>query len=82
MKKIFISIAFCIGCLCGYSQDSMNKKMENKSDKMVKKMDNPSDKMNKKISDTPEKRSNDAILKRTDSLYRKSAPKPVKKKPV
>ena len=49
---------------------------------MVKKMDNPSDKMNKKISDTPEKKPNGATIKPNDSLYRKPAQRPVKKKPL
>ena len=50
MKKIIGIIIFCACCFSGYSQDSMNKKMENKTDKMNKKMNNPNDPMNKKIT--------------------------------
>ncbi len=49
MKKIIVLSAFCSACLLSYSQDSMSKKVENKTDKMNKKMENKSDKMNKKM---------------------------------
>ncbi len=54
MKKIIITITLSVFCICAYSQDSMNKKMENTTDKMNKKMENPNDPMNKKIGNVPD----------------------------
>ena len=70
MKK-FLSL-FIIAASLSFSataQDSMNKKIDNKTDKMVKKMDNKTDKMNKKIENSAEKAD-----RKTDSLVKKVAP--------
>lgn len=57
------------------AQDSMNKKIDNKTDKMVKKMDNTTDKMNKKIENKADKAD-----RKTDTLVRKIVPKARKPK--
>lgn len=70
MKKLLVSFALCSFCLFGYSQDSMNKKMENKSDKMNKKMENKSDKMNKKIGNTADSTKMNLNRKSDTSMHR------------
>ena len=77
MKKILFFITFSILCAGAYSQDSMNKKMDNKTDKMNKKMDNPNDPMNKKIGNTGDTSHRKFFKYKSDSLRRK----PVMKQP-
>lgn len=48
-------LALGLFSVSSFSQDKMNKKMENKTDKMSKKMENSTDKMNKKIDSTGKK---------------------------
>lgn len=66
MKHATLVLLLCLAAHTSFSQDNMNKKMENKTDKMNKHMDNPGDKMNKKITDT----LNDKRYYRTDSAQR------------
>ncbi|MBE7171374.1 MAG: hypothetical protein INR73_12335 [Williamsia sp.] len=55
MKKVFMMIAIAFFSVSAFSQDKMNKKMENKTDKMNKKVENKTDKMNKKVDSTGKK---------------------------
>lgn len=55
MKKMIMILALGLFSAGSFSQDKMNKKMENKTDKMSKKVENNTDKMNKKIDSTGKK---------------------------
>lgn len=82
MKKIIITATLCVFCICAFSQDSMNKKMENRTDKMNKKMDNPNDPMNKKIGNDPDSTRGKILPGNSDVMKYKTLPKKSKKKPV
>lgn len=82
MKKLIISISLSIFCVCVYSQDSMNKKVENKTDKMNKKMENPNDPMNKKIGNTPDTTHGKNRRQKSDSSIHKTVPKTPAKRVV
>jgi hypothetical protein len=82
MKKIIITTSLFIFCICAYSQDSMNKKMENRTDKMNKKMENPNDPMNKKIHNGADSPRGKIIPENSDVRKHKTLPKTSKKKPV
>ncbi|MEJ7768751.1 MAG: hypothetical protein WKF89_13115 [Chitinophagaceae bacterium] len=71
MKKTAISCAFCLISVLAFSQDSMNKKMENKTDNMNKKMENKTDKMNKKIDNKGDSIKS-GTNKRVDTTLRKT----------
>ncbi len=62
MKKFALIILLGTASTAAYSQDSMNKKMDNPTDKMNKKMENKTDKMNKKMHNTGD---TTATIKRT-----------------
>ncbi len=79
MKKLLISIIFSTLCIGVYSQDSMNRKMDNKSDKMNKKLENPNDPMNKKIGNVPDS-SKGKTLPAKPAPKRKPSSKPTGKK--
>ena len=66
MKKLIAVSVLCISCYASFSQDKMDKKMENKTDKMDKKMENKTDKMNKKIDN-----KGDKMLKKIDTTQKK-----------
>ena len=70
MKKLIAVLVLCFSCYASFSQDKMDKKMENKTDKMNKKMDNKGDKMLKKI-DTAQKK----LDTKTDKVVKKVVPK-------
>ena len=55
MKKMIMILVLGLFSVSSFSQDKMNKKMENKTDKMSKKAENKTDKMNKKIDSTGKK---------------------------
>jgi len=76
MKKFLpvLTIALALS-ITASAQDSMNKKIDNKTDKMVKKVDNTTDKMNKKIENKAEKAD-----RKTDTLVKKIVPKARKPK--
>ncbi len=82
MKKIIITITLSVFCICTYSQDSMNKKMENHTDKMNKKIDNPNDPMNKKIGNVPDSTRRTVVPGNPESLKRKTLKKAPKKKEI
>lgn len=82
MKKIIITTTLSVFCICAYSQDSMNKKMENRTDKMNKKMENPNDPMNKRIDNGPDSTRGKILPGNSDVMKHKTLPKTSKKKPV
>lgn len=73
MKKIIALITVCCITLGAFSQDKMNKKMENKSDKMNKSMDNNTDKMNKTLTNDTSK-----MKKKIDTTGKKAMSRPHK----
>ena len=75
MTKTFFVILLSALSAGVYSQDSMNKKMDNKTDKMNKKMDNPNDPMNKKIGNTGDTTRRKPFKYKSDSLRVKPARK-------
>ena len=55
MKKMIMVLVLGLFAVSSFSQDKMNKKMDNKTDKMSKKVENNTDKMNKKIDSAGKK---------------------------
>ena len=80
MKKIFIPLITILFCTTAYSQDSMNKKMENTTDKMNKKPISPNDPMNKKVENVPDSLKRKRLPSDSTPAKRKTTTKiPVKK---
>ncbi len=67
MKKFTLAVFFSTISIIAYSQDSMNKKMENPPDRMNKKMTNPNDRMNKKMYNSGDTTQNNNMRKTLDS---------------
>jgi hypothetical protein len=71
MKNLFALLVFCLIGTASFSQDNMNKKMDNKTDQMNKKMNSP-DSMNKKIG-PPTDSTRRKPRRKPDSLHQKIA---------
>ena len=80
MKKVIIPLITFLMCMTAYSQDSMNKKMENTTDKMNKTLITPNDPMNKKVHNVPDSLKKKRLPSNPNPVRRKATPKtPVKK---
>ena len=82
MKKLVTLMIFSIAFINAYSQDSMSKKMENKTDNMNKKPESTNDPMNKKIGNVADSVKTRRLPEKPDSVRRKSRPKTAGKKVV